>query len=380
MRQRAAKRAISVNTVKKQNRANVFHALLDTREITRTELARATGLSLGTITTIIDELAHHGLASETKSASGSVGRKPNIVKLELTGKRVIAIDLSSNHLRFELLNSDLSNVLAGQYRFESVRDYEAGIRSLCVQIQRELESSGVSDEDIIGIGVAAPGPYDPQEDRVNDPSFPELGELELQSLLREYFSHPVTVDHDVFLAARAEIRYVPSFQEKVLFYLFLGEGVGGALASNGEIHKGARSDAGEVGNVLLDGKRRFEELVSWKAISNTAAFADSSHDELLRREFANRGSSTHRQVVKAASHVAAAIHEVYWIVDPHGFIVGGFYQLFGEEFLGMVKSELDHMLPPSAFESLDLRLPRLGARSALIGAAELTRESWLDGL
>jgi predicted NBD/HSP70 family sugar kinase len=370
---------INVNTVKRRNRASVFNELLRRGELTRTEIARATGLSLGTIATIVDELAGYGLADEYKAPSGSVGRRPNIVGLRPTGKRVAAIDLSSKNLRFELSNADLSSVAGGTYQFDRGRDYEAGITDLCRQIRQELEVRGIEDGELIGIGVAAPGPYDENSDRVHDPSFPELGKLELRSLVGRYFDQPVSVDHDVFLATRAELRYVPEFAEKVVFYVYLGEGVGGALASSGTVHRGARGVAGEIGNVRLPGGARLEKLVSWDRISDKAPFVDEPADRMLIEQFTDEGSELHGAVAEVAGHVAAALHDLYWVIDPHSVIVAGAYQLFGEGFLEMVKVELIRLIP-QAMDSLELRLPQLGSRGALAGAAELSRERWLESL
>jgi DNA-binding MarR family transcriptional regulator len=201
----APNQPINVNTVKRRNRASVYHELLRSEELTRTELARATGLSLGTVATIVEELASNGIVAEHKALSGAVGRRPKIVQLRPTGRRVAAIDLSSKNLRFELLNSDLSSVAGGTYHFDTEKDYEAGVTDLCRQIRIEVDSLGAESSDLMGIGVAAPGPYDDQLDSVHDSSFPELGQLKLRALIGRYFELPVFVDHDVFLAARAEI-------------------------------------------------------------------------------------------------------------------------------------------------------------------------------
>ncbi|TVR65924.1 MAG: ROK family protein, partial [Spirochaetaceae bacterium] len=198
-------------------------------ELTRNELAHRCGISLGTVATILEELGHLGVVVETKDSRASVGRKPNIVRVVRNAKKILALDLASRNFAYEFLGVDLREEGHGTHRFEPTRSFEENLRAMLREIRDYLERIGLRDEAIIGVGVSVPGSYRYGIDRIDNSPFPELHSISLKTLIQEYFSQPILIDHDVFLAARAEIQHYPEYEKRNVFYVFLGEGVGGAL-------------------------------------------------------------------------------------------------------------------------------------------------------
>ena len=68
---------------------------------------------------------------------------------------------------------------------------------------------------------------------------------------------PVTVDNDVNWAARAERdaaeRDAPGQSWSDVFYLYLGEGLGGAVISDGHVRRGGSGITGEVAHMITAG-------------------------------------------------------------------------------------------------------------------------------
>lgn len=372
---------VNVNTVKKQNRAAVFEQLAVSRELTRTELAQRTNLSLGTVATVIEELVGQNAAEETKAESVGVGRKPNIVRLRPEGRRILTLDLSSRDMQYEVLNLDLAPALNGIHYYDFSADYESNLRELCRVATSRLSESRISEETVVGIGVAAPGPYSPETDTISEAPQPELSSVKLTELLGSFFKHPIVIDHDVFLATRAEVRNVKAYRRKNIFYLYLGEGVGGALASGGVVYRGAREDAGEVGNLLVCDSGRLEDLVSWNRVRARLLRMTAEADETwLRSEFARADSGVRELILDIADAVARALHNVVWITDPHAIVIAGAYQVFGEDFIDVVRNKLADYLPRNILQGIDMLLPLEGTRSAIVGAGEMVRERWLNSL
>ena len=371
---------VNVTTVKKQNRAAVFEQLVAGREVTRTELAARTNLSLGTVATVVEELVAEGAAEEGKAESVGVGRRPNLVRLRSEGRRILAFDLSSRDMRYEVLNLDLASALNGTHYFDFSADYETNLRELCTAARERIAASGISADSIVGIGVSAPGPYSAQTDTISEAPQAELSNVRLTELLAGFFDYPVAIDHDVFLATRAEVRRVADYEKKNVFYLYLGEGVGGALASGGVVYRGAREDAGEVGNLLVRDGQRLEDLVSWNRVRARFPELAAAEETWLRSEFARGDSEVRRLILDIAEAVALAVHNVVWITDPHALVIAGTYQVFGDEFLDVIRDKLSAYLPSYVVNGLDLVLPLEGTRSATVGAGEMAREQWLNAL
>ena len=76
-----------------------------------------------------------------------------------------------------------------------------------------------------------------------------LGELDPPALLADLVDGPVTVDNDVNWAARAE----HGLAARDFVYVYLGEGLGCAVVSDGEVRRGHAGVAGEIAHVLTVG-------------------------------------------------------------------------------------------------------------------------------
>ncbi|WP_455382833.1 ROK family transcriptional regulator [Salinispira pacifica] len=371
---------ISVNTVKIQNRATVFSELARRDTVTRIDLARKTNLSVGTVTTILEELSSAGIVVETKDTTTLVGRKPNLVRFVGDARTLVVVDLSSREFRYELLNVALESKDAGSHRYDPLLSFEENLEALCTSILARMEEIALPDASLIGVGIAVPGSYEQESDTIRNAPFPELEGVNLKSLFQRYFKHDIIIDHDVFLAATAEVKYLPDYQSREVFYLFLGEGVGGAVADEGTVRRGARSEAGDVGRMIMDGERTLEEVVSWNTLLAAADRIGISEQQDLVDALSDNREPFRTEISRIAHTVALAVYNVFWIVDPDTVILAGNYELFEDEFVNMVRTELESLIPQNVFPTLEVRRASLRGRSALVGAGERVRESWLNGM
>jgi predicted NBD/HSP70 family sugar kinase len=81
-----------------------------------------------------------------------------------------------------------------------------------------------------------------------------LGELDPVEILAPLVDGPVAVDNDVNWAARAEAS-LPGAALTDFAYLFLGQGLGCAIVSNGQVSRGHAGLAGEVSHLITAGPR-----------------------------------------------------------------------------------------------------------------------------
>ena len=380
----AIRKPISVNTVKIHNRLSVFRELLQATESTRIELATRCSISLGTVVTILEELAAEGVVVESADSRTTVGRKPNIVRIVGSAKRIVSIDLSSKNFVYEILDIDLADGSSGKHQFRAALSFEENLRRMLAAVRSHMQELDVSDADIIGVGVSVPGSYRFSSDTIENAPFPELQQVALKAVIQECFSQPVLIDHDVFLAARAEIRHIADYESKNVFYMFLGEGVGGALAARGEIYRGAREDAGDIGRIYITETETLEELVSWNQLVPLLYALDSSDSPNspveLSRLLHDEKSPVSARVRETSAIVARALHDTFWVLDPDCFVIGGEYHRFGAPFLDLIRRHLHRYLGPAIMQTLEVKLAQYGSRGASLGAGEIVRDKWLSSL
>src|ERR1041385_2765462 len=99
----ASGRAGSLESLRRLNRLRVIHALRDQGLISRAEIARRTGLSRSTVSSLVADLQADGLVVERDehgAAHGTQGgRPPILLSFDSSAGAAVGIDFGHSHLR-----------------------------------------------------------------------------------------------------------------------------------------------------------------------------------------------------------------------------------------------------------------------------------------
>ncbi len=107
-------------------------------------------------------------------------------------------------------------------------------------------------QDIAAIVVGLPGEFDYKKGKIIvSPNLPRLNGFKLIDSIKKFFNGPIFVENDVNLMGEGEIEkgYGKKFSNFIL--VAVGTGLGGAIIINGEVVKGAKGNAGEIGHILI---------------------------------------------------------------------------------------------------------------------------------
>jgi predicted NBD/HSP70 family sugar kinase len=190
-----------------------------------------------------------------------------------------------------------------------------------------------------------------------------LGELDPIEVLAPHVDGPVTVDNDVNWAARAERDNAGAATLDDFAYLFLGEGLGCAIISDGTVRGGHTGLAGEIAHVVTAGPQGqaipFIEVFGELGLRQ----ADSTAIDVDRLLATAAGpgpqaATTRHALGQAISGVLAA---VVALADPELIIISGSWG--------------SHPVILDIISTATARLPR----HAPVRAAELTTEPSLAG-
>ena len=117
---------------------------------------------------------------------------------------------------------------------------------------KTLKAAGISKDDILGVGVAAPGPMDYRTGLIIDVPMMKWKNFPLGDRLREEFGVPVYVENDGNLGALAEAKLGVAKGAETVLYQTISTGCGGGIIINGKIHHGRSGFAGEFGHVSIN--------------------------------------------------------------------------------------------------------------------------------
>lgn len=236
--------------IKNLNTASVLNMIRISGQISRADIARATGLTPATVSNITAEIIDLGLIKETERGESSGGRKP--ILLSINRK---ACFFGSIHISSENVEAAVSDVGADLLAHKtsplgssaSPEDVVAiGLRLL----ENAMKEAGVKR--LSGIGVCTHGLV-----RADDGILvfaPNLGwaNVAIGGMIKSATGLPVAVENDVRAMALAESWCGLARGVKDYVYLYIGTGIGGSIVNDNELYKGQRGFAGEFGHMTIE--------------------------------------------------------------------------------------------------------------------------------
>jgi predicted NBD/HSP70 family sugar kinase len=220
--------------------------------VSRTKLAELTGLSPASITGVTAELIEERLLIERSvgEAGATGGRRPIFIDIDYTAHHAVGLKLSAQ--RLEGVLTDLSlRVLA--HLSEDLNDTSPeAVTSQILSIYKKLyKRAKVNQNNVIGIGVGLSGVIDAVNGvAVHAPLLGWKG-VHLAQLISAKTGLPSWIDNDVNSFAAAERLFGHAKHASNFLAVAIGRGLGAALISNGEIHRGRDGGAGEFGHNMI---------------------------------------------------------------------------------------------------------------------------------
>jgi predicted NBD/HSP70 family sugar kinase len=219
----------------------------------RADIAAATGLNKATVSSLVGELIGRRLLRETGQTERRIGRPATMIVLDGSPYAAIGVQVGPDELH--LLAVDLS----GQQLLSWHRAIRAGapssvLAAIAAQVKRAQARVHDEGRTVLGVTVGLPGLVDESGAlRVA----PNLGwrDVPVHDTLRRALgepAYPLVVENDANLAVLAERRYGPYAGVQNLVYLTGGQGITAGIIAAGQLIRGGRGFAGEIGHVPVD--------------------------------------------------------------------------------------------------------------------------------
>ena len=305
---------------------HVLRALMRHRRLTRAELAAETGISKPTVGESVRRLTGTGAVADTgeRTPGGrGRGRVGSYYALASDAGVALAVSIAPGGIVAECVDAYGDTVS----RAERPLDRPARPDDVAVALQAAAAAArqGAGLPPRLAV-VSAADPVDRRTGRlIHLPDAPFLlGELDPAAVLAPEVDGPVTVDNDVNWAARAEREHAGDALDDFA-YLFLGEGLGCAIVSDGEVRRGHGGLAGEIAHMITAGPRgravSFIEVFGQLGLRQAGVTAIDV-DRLLAAVTGPRvpATATRRALGRAIAGVLAAVLS---LADPEQIVVGG---------------------------------------------------------
>jgi predicted NBD/HSP70 family sugar kinase len=386
--------------IRSDSRLDVLHAVLSTGETTRNGIAQATGLSPATVVTVVGELLAEGIVEERKVTAGRIGRPTATLGMNKARGRVVGVDVAETYIRAVMFDAALNEILSVENaRDEHMLDPDLVVEGIGRTIDRLLDETEVSRDDVLGVGIALPGLIQgPQGVSVVVPHWTwQTVELER---LRDRVGLPLVIENPLKSIAIAELWLGGGRNYSSLATVNLGTGVGAGIVLEGRILRGATNTAGEWGHTLLvlDGRRCrcgrngcVEAYIGAPGIQQTLreiapehplADVDMQNDFILALAGVADGPESDpavdETIERTSYYLGSALADLVAVVNPEIVTLTGWTTwALGDHLLPAARRHLLQQSPGGSATGVELDVSTVRGNSVATGVATVVLERFL---
>lgn len=304
----------------------------------------------------------------------------------------IGIDLSGRKLRAVVVNQDAS---IGE-RLEQPLLAER----LVEQVNEAVDSLRSGRSQITAAGIAVPGLVNRQTDRVvASRDLPASVREDLHSEFIRTTGLRIELENDANAAAYGEYIAGAGRGSRDIFYITIGEGIGGAIILAGKLWTGATGFAGEVGHITIDTEgiececgntgcletvasspnvvRRAKERLhrdSTSSLSRLGLNKNFTAADLVH-EAKNGDDFSLMMLERTGRYIGTGVASIINLLNIETIVIGGEVMEAGKLILDPIIHEAKRRAFQPCFESTRIVTGTLGGDAASIGVAMLARDA-----
>ena len=304
---------------------HVLRAFMTDGRLTRAELATRTGISKPTVSESVRRLTAAGLLQDTGERTSGRGRIGSYYALAEDVGCALVVSAAPEGIVAEIIDSR-GAVLARAAEHVRTPARPTPVAEAITTTARRVRDT--TSPPIRLAVVSAADPVDRTTGRlVHLPDAPFLiGDLSPTEALTGMVDGPVLVDNDVNWAARAERAASPTPLDDFA-YVHLGEGLGCATVSDGEVRRGHAGLAGEIAHLVTAGPGgkavTFTEVFRTLGLRRAGSTAIDV-DKLLRTvDGSGEGNPSSGVLTALATAICSVLSAIVAVCDPQVILVGG---------------------------------------------------------
>lgn len=367
--------------IKKINESRILEGIIRQEKISRSDLAKLTGLTKASISTITKRLIQDGLIIETGSGEASVQGGPKPIFLEFNPKSALALsfDLNVNGIKGTLayLNGEAIATIPKKNCPISADT----IVGLIETYAKELCANKPEGIPIIGMTIAIGGIV--YQNKIIFTPYNDLNQIDLYEQLSHQYDFPIFIENGANLAALGE--YVYAVKTQTLVNISIHNGIGAGIIINGHINEGEHGEAGEIGHSILYPKGKKcpcgNEGCLEQYASNTILYQiiakqknlDTVNASVVKKLYDENDPETISELENNAFLLGIAINNIMTVYDPEIILINSSIYRLMPSLLELVTKNLNSKFS----ENVQIKNGQLGEQAILLGGVALCCQKYL---
>ena len=359
----------------------LYRLISEHGEMSRPDLAVATGMSRSTVNQAVSRLMRDGRIAEAQQrpkgpGSGSGRPATGLVAIRVI-KPVGAIDFGHSHVQVAI--ADPAGVILGEARTELDVDLHAtdaldAAARMIGELSREHDVASLSS-----VVAGIPGPLDSRTGIVRSPTILSswVTAAPAEQLGRR-LGVPVRVENDAVLGAYGEARRGAGRMFPDFLYVKISSGIGAGLIIGGRPFRGSTGLAGEIGHVRLNAHNEpcrcgnrgcLEAVISTRTIADQIRLVQPAGQCPDSEQVTDAVARIYDEAGRSLGRVLAAFCD---LVNPGALILGGELGAGHPDLMRGVQASITRHCQPATAAAMRVLPAALGVRAELLGALELS--------
>lgn len=326
-------------------RRQVMSGIRKAGRVARVDLARDTGISQATVTTITAELIRAGLIEETKrddSPSDARRGRPR-VDLKVRGDAHLVAGIKLSDVSLSAILADFENTPLAEHSVDLPAEaFDADTLAAVIETAlRDLTAkAGRTPRDLSGVGLGISGVVDGTRGFVYWSPSLKRRNVDLRAALQTRLGLPVFLDNDANLVAVAEQYYGEGRNASDFLVVTVEHGVGMGIVLANQVYRGTRGCGAEFGHTKVQlegalcrcGQRGCLEayvadyaMLREASVSTDLPTTGSKSDRLNALAASARGGDRTAQMIvhRARNMFVLGLANLVNIFDPELIVISG---------------------------------------------------------
>ncbi|HKM57906.1 MAG TPA: ROK family transcriptional regulator [Chthoniobacterales bacterium] len=366
--------------VKLYNERLVLSLIRSHGSLSKTEIARRTGLSTQASSVIMNQLERDGLLLRREPTRGKVGQPSIPMSLNPEGAFSIGFKFGRRSATFILMDlvGNVRRLQSMTYPYPIPKELERFVESAVAEIPGHLDEDQMTK--ICGLGIAVPFQMWGWEAETGAPH--DVVEAwrgyEIKSEVQKRVPWPVHLCNDATAACAAELAFGNRARYANFLYVYFATFIGGGVVLDGALYPGRAGYAGSFGSILVPdpAEKSAQSLIRRASIYilENRLRSEGKDPAILRRSPAawnELGATLEDWVEQVADSLSTAVGSAISVIDFEAVVIDGAFptsvrtavvQQTREKFKRM---EIQGVAPVEIVEG------QIGGDASVLGAASL---------
>ena len=333
-----------------QSNQRVIEVIRAYREISRRRISSVSGLSVPSVTRLVNELVDSGYlkVNESMMVEGAgPGRPASFVSLNPSCGSVIGVDVGEHFIQVAL--GDMNGRILKESRMPT--DAEQGGNVTCSKIVQAIDEVLASNDSsqtetappLRAITIGVPGTIDPVTSKiVIAPMINGWSDFDLKASLKDRLPQvSLRIENDINAAAIGEYAVGVAKDHNNFVFASMRGGIGAGIFIDGQLYRGNAGFAGELGKMVFDPDFHFsptDGMGNLESICGESTVAATLNERGIDLGAGKSGQPTISSLSEAVAqgnpeaieifeamlgHFGLAIANLASLLDPRVIVVGG---------------------------------------------------------